>query len=34
MLYTIILGLEFEDNIVVFEIRAFEFVELQNFMKR
>ena len=29
----IILELEFENNIVIFEITALEYVELQNFVK-
>ena len=34
MLYLGIFGLEFEKNIVIFEISTLEFVALQNFVKK
>ena len=34
MIYLGILGLEFENNIVIFEISTLEFVYLQNFVRK
>ena len=34
MYFLSILGLEFENNIVIFKVSALEFVQLQNFVKK
>ena len=34
MYFLNILGLEFENNIVIFKVSALEFVQLQNFVKK
>ena len=34
MPYLGIFGLEFDDNILIFEISILEFVQLQNFVKK